>query len=260
MLRTKVNGIKLAYERRGKGSPLVLLHGYPLDHSIWDPLVPILENDFDLILPDLRGFGESQAVGTHFEMTDYAADVAGLLDQLNIEKAAVVGHSMGGYVALAFVRAFPGHVLGLGLVSSQTQADTLENKAGRYQQAETILTSGVREVAEGMSGKMTTRPDLQTWLKELILRQRPEGLAGALRAMAERPDSTPLLTGFNLPLVLVHGLADALIPIERARSVKTAVPGAHLTEIPDTGHMPMMESPQKTAEAFRTLLSSRKSS
>jgi 3-oxoadipate enol-lactonase len=105
-----------------------------------------------------------------------------------------------------------------------------------------------------MSGKMTTRPDLQTWLKELILRQRPEGLAAALRAMAERPDSTPLITGFNLPLVLLHGLDDALIPIARARAAKAAAPYASLTEIPGVGHMPMMEEPQKTAEALKAFL------
>jgi pimeloyl-ACP methyl ester carboxylesterase len=132
-------------------------------------------------------------------------------------------------------------------------ADTPENKAGRYQQAESILANGVKEVAEGMPGKLTARPGLQAWLKELILRQRPEGLVGALRAMAERPDSTQLLGGFDLPFVLVHGLADALIPIERARSVKAAVPGAHLAEIPGAGHMPMMEDPQKTAEALKVL-------
>ena len=254
MLKTKVNGISIAYERHGKGMPLVLLHGYPLDHTIWEPLVTLLENDFDLILPDLRGFGESQAVETDFEMADCAADVAGLLDQLDIKKAAVVGHSMGGYVALAFVRAYPGRVLGLGLVSSQVLADSPENKAGRYKQAEAILANGVRDVAESMSAKLTTRPDLQAWLKESILSQRPEGLAGALRAMAERPDSTPLLAGFDLPFVLVHGLEDALIPVERARSVKAAVPGAHLTEIPQAGHMPMMEDPQKTALALKALL------
>lgn len=254
MLRTKVNGITLAYTRTGKGVPMVLLHGYPLDHSIWEPLIPVLENGFDLILPDLRGFGESQAVGTDFTMADFAADIAGLLEQLDIKKAIVVGHSMGGYVALAFVRAYPASVLGLGLVSSQMLADTPENKAGRYKQAESILANGVKEVAEGMSAKLTARPDLQDRLKELILRQSPAGLAGALRAMAERPDSTPLLTEFHLPFVLVHGVADILIPIERARSAKAAAPGAHLTEIPDAGHMPMMEAPQKTADALKALL------
>jgi 3-oxoadipate enol-lactonase len=254
MLETKVNGISLAYERFGKGRPLVLLHGYPLDHSTMETLVPMLEGDFDLILPDLRGFGESQSVGTRFTMADCAAEVAGLLDHLNILKTAIVGHSMGGYVALAFVRAYPKRVLGLGLVSSQALADSPERKAGRYQEAEAILANGVREVAESMLGKLTAKPDLQGWLKQLILLQRPEGLAGALRAMAERPDSTPLLAKFDLPLVLVHGMADALIPIERARSVKATVPGAHLTEIPDAGHMTMMEAPQKTADALRELL------
>ena len=129
----------------------------------------------------------------------------------------MAGHSMGGYVALAFTRAYPKRVLGLGLVSSQALADSPEKKAGRYQEAESILANGVKEVAEGMSVKLTARPDLQSCLKELILRQRPEGLAGALRAMAERPDSTPMLSGLDLPFVMVHGLADALIPIERAR-------------------------------------------
>jgi len=254
MLKTTVNGIELAYERRGQGVPLVLLHGYPLDHSIWEPLVALLENDFDLILPDLRGFGESQSAETDFAMSDFAADLAVLLDQLKIKKAAVVGHSMGGYVALGFVRAYPERLLGLGLVSSQALADTPENKAGRYKQAETILANGVRDVAESMSGKLTARPELQAWLKELILRQSPAGLAQALRAMAERPDSTPLLAGLDFPFALVHGSDDALIPVERARSVQAAVPGAHLTEIPDAGHMPMMEAPQKTAEALRALL------
>jgi len=161
---------------------------------------------------------------------------------------------MGGYAALAFASAYPKRVLGLGLVSSQALADTPEGKAGRYKQAEAILANGVREVAEGMSGKLTAKPQLQSWLKELILQQPSKGLAQALHAMAERPDSTSLLAGFHSPLVLVHGMTDALISIERARSIKAAVPGAHLTEIPDAGHMPMLEAPEKTAEALKALL------
>jgi pimeloyl-ACP methyl ester carboxylesterase len=187
-------------------------------------------------------------------MSDFAADVAGLLGKLNIQNAALVGHSMGGYAALAFARAYPNRVLGLGLVSSQALADTPEGKAGRYKQAEAILANGVREVAESMSAKLTAKPQLQSWLKELILQQPPQGLAQALHAMAERPDSTSLLAGFHSPLVLVHGMADALIPIERARAIKAAVLGAHLTEVPDAGHMPMLEAPEKTAEALKALL------
>jgi pimeloyl-ACP methyl ester carboxylesterase len=253
MLKVKVNEVSIAYERRGKGMPLVLLHGYPLDHTIWEPVAAWLENDFDLILPDLRGFGESDAPKANYSMADLADDLAGILDQAGIQKAAVAGHSMGGYAALAFARAHPGRLLGLGLVSSQSLADTPERKTGRYQEAEGILARGVREVAEGMSVKLTAAPGLQARMKELILRQSPVGLADALRAMADRPDSTQLLSGFDLPLVLVHGLADTLIPIERARDVKTARPRAHLTEIPDAGHLAMMEAPQITAEALQKL-------
>jgi 3-oxoadipate enol-lactonase len=252
MLKIEINGVSIAYERGGRGTPLVLLHGYPLDHSIWEPVVPLLENDFDLILPDLRGFGESEVSGGIYGVADLAADIAGLLSAQGVWQAAIAGHSMGGYVALAFARAYPQRTLGLGLVASQVLADTPEKKAGRYQEAEDILAKGVQGVAEDMSVKLTPDAKLQARLKAVIQRQRPEGLAGALRAMAERPDSSMLLPGCVFPIVLVHGLVDILIPVDRARSVKAAMPTAHLAEIPGAGHMPMMEAPQATAEALKS--------
>jgi 3-oxoadipate enol-lactonase len=252
MLKIEINGVSIAYERGGRGTPLVLLHGYPLDHSIWEPVVPLLENDFDLILPDLRGFGESELSGGIYGVADLAADIAGLLSAQGVWQAAIAGHSMGGYVALAFARAYPQRTLGLGLVASQVLADTPEKKAGRNQEAEAIQTKGVQGVAEDMSVKLTPDAKLQARLKAVILRQRPEGLAGALRAMAERPDSSMLLPGCVFPIVLVHGLVDILIPVDRARSVKAAMPTAHLAEIPGAGHMPMMEAPQATAEALKS--------
>ena len=251
MLKINANAMEIAYERHGKGVPLVLLHGYPLDHSIWEPVVPYLENGFDLIMPDLRGFGESDAPAGTYGMADFAADVATLLNALNVWQAAIAGHSMGGYVALAFARAHPQRVLGLGLVASQVLPDAPEKKAGRYEEVEHILSHGVKDVADGISGKLTTDSDLQAWFRALILSQRPQGLAGALRAMAERPDSSGLLPGVNFPVVLVHGSADILIPVERARAVKATVPEAQLVEIPGVGHMPMMEAPQMTAEALK---------
>jgi 3-oxoadipate enol-lactonase len=252
MQKIVLNEITIAYERRGKGTPLVLLHGYPLDHTIWEPVVPLLENDFDLILPDLRGFGESDLSASTYGMADLATDIAGLLNALDMWQAAIAGHSMGGYAALAFARAYPQRVLGLGLVASQVLADTPEKKAGRYQEAEAILAKGVQGVAEDMSVKLTPDAKLQARLKAVILRQRPEGLAGALRAMAERSDSSMLLPGSVFPIVLIHGLVDILIPVDRARSVKAAMPTAHLAEIPGAGHMPMMEAPQATAEALKS--------
>ena len=253
MQKTLVNGIELAFERRGRGKPLVLIHGYPLDHSIWEPVVPLLENDFDLILPDLPGFGESGVPKGNILLTGMAEDIAALLDTLKINKAAMVGHSMGGYVALAFARGFPKRLLGLGLVASQGLADSPEKKAGRYQEAEHILAQGVTETANDMATKLTDNHNLQAQLKELILKQNPQGLAGALKGMAERQDSMKLLQELNIHVALVHGLADKLIPPERARAISKIVKNGHLTEIEEAGHMPMMETPQVTAEALKIL-------
>jgi pimeloyl-ACP methyl ester carboxylesterase len=253
MLKMTVNEVELAYERRGKGKPLVLIHGYPLDHSIWEPVVPWLEKDFDLILPDLPGFGGSEPLGGDCSMEGYASVAAGLLDGLGIQKAFVAGHSMGGYVALSFARAYPKRTLGLGLLASQAVADTPERKSGRYQTAERVEANGVGEVAESMPGLLTADAALQAKLKQLILRQSPTGVAGALRAMAERPDMTSSLAGFDFPVVVVHGLADKIMPVERAFEVRAAVKNGHLIEIKGAGHMPMMEAPELTAEALKAL-------
>jgi len=155
MKKVNINGVQIAYTRVGSGKPLVLVHGYPLDHTIWDEIAPLLNDDFDLILPDLRGFGQSDVVEGQYKITDIAADIASLLDHLDIGQTAIAGHSMGGYVALAFARAFAGRTLGLGLVSSQAPADPPERKQGRYEAAAEIMKTGVKPVADSMSAKLS---------------------------------------------------------------------------------------------------------
>jgi pimeloyl-ACP methyl ester carboxylesterase len=254
MEKINVNGIQLAYDRRGTGTPLVLLHGYPLDHHLWDELVPLLEDTFDVIAPDLRGFGNSTTIDSPYTMDDYASDIAGLLDHLGIQKAGVVGHSMGGYVALAFARLYPERVRGLGLVSSQVLADPPDRKEGRYKSAADVSANGIANVVEMMTPKFTPNEKLQAFARESMQGQQPAAFIGALRAMAERMDSTPLLSSFHFPVVIVHGDADSLIPIDRAREVKAALPPAHLVEVSGAGHMPMMEAKEKTAEALKHLI------
>jgi pimeloyl-ACP methyl ester carboxylesterase len=248
-----VNGIDIAYTRQGQGTPLVLIHGYPLDHSIWDEVVPLLSPTFDLILPDLRGFGASASSDESATLADFAADIARLLDSLNIQQAALAGHSMGGYVALAFARAYPTRVRGLGLVSSQVLADTPEGKEGRYKTATNVAEKGVGVVAEAMTPKLSADGRIQAIVRALIQKQTPAGIIGALKAMAERADSTDLLSAMQFPVVLIHGEADALIPIERARAVESALLQSRLFALKNVGHLPMMESPQETAEALKHL-------
>lgn len=245
--------MQLAYTRRGQGTPLVLIHGYPLDHSIWDETASLLSETFDLILPDLRGFGASASSTDPYTLADMASDLAELLDELGIPKAALAGHSMGGYVALAFLRTYPARVRGLGLVASQVLADKPETREGRYKTAENVAQNGVGVVAEAMTPKLTADSSLQGFIRALIEQQTPAGVIGALHAMAERPDSTDLLPQVNVPLALIHGDADVLIPIERAHEVKVAVSQAKLFTMSGVGHLPMMESPQAVAEALKTL-------
>jgi len=253
MEKLDINGMQLAYQRSGAGVPLVLVHGYPLDHSIWDRVVPLLSGTFDVITPDLRGFGQSGSTEQAYGMEDYAADLSALLDHLEVKQAVLAGHSMGGYVALAFARAFPARVRGLALVSSQAGADSADSKDRRYKSAAEVDQNGTGSVAEAMSAKLSADSALQSFSRDLIARQSPAGLIGALRAMAERSDSTDLLKGFQLPVVLVHGDADALIPVERAREVVSLVPQARLFILEGVGHLPMLEAPEESAAALKHL-------
>ena len=246
--------LTLAFERAGQGAPLVLIHGYPLDHSIWAELVPLLSSDFDLILPDLRGFGQSDTTATLYAMTDFASDIAALLDHLKIESAFLAGHSMGGYVSLAFAQAYPSRVRGLALVASQAAADSPERKQGRYANAKQIAEDGIGETVAGMTPKLSADTRVQKFVHDLMRQQKPAGFIGALKAMAERFDLLSMLGATQFPVTLIHGEADRLIPIERAREIQAAAPHAKLFALPGMGHMPMMEDPPATAAALKLFL------
>lgn len=256
MNNVKVNGKSMTHTRTGNssGTPLMLVHGFPLDHTIWEPMLPFLTGTFDVILPDLPGFGGSDLPAEAPTVESYAACLAGLLDALKIKQVLLVGHSMGGYVALTFARLHPERLLGLGLVASQALADTPERAAGRHQTAEQVATQGVKVVAEAMSPKLSANPAHAPALNALILRQKPEGVIAGLKLMAARPDATPALPAFGFPVALVHGQADALISPERAREIAAAVKGARLVELPGIGHMPMLEAPQLAAQALAQLI------
>lgn len=251
MQKANIDGINIAYARRGAGAPLLLIHGYPLDHSIWDELAPLLEHEFDLIIPDLRGFGQSDVMEADDSIIDYASDLAGLLSHLKIKKAYVAGHSMGGYVALAFAREYEERVAGLAMVASQMAGDAPDRKEARYTSARQVLEQGVAPVAESMAPKLSANPEIQDFARTLIAKQSPLGLFSALYAMADRPDSSDIFAAFPFPVVIVHGDSDALIPVERGREMKAALASAHYVELPGVGHLLMMENPLGVAQAVR---------
>ena len=248
-----VNGIDLAYERRGSGQPLLLIHGFPLDRTTWDQVAILLESDFDLIIPDLRGFGESSPIQSPYRMTDIADDLIGLLNHLGVDKTAVAGHSMGGYAALALAGKYPQRVSGLALISSQAAADTSERKAGRYKTAQDVGDGGTGVVVDGMTPKFSDNAETQKYVREVMLRQKPSGMIGGLEAMAEREDRNSILASLQVPLALIHGDADTLIPVDKAREIKSSVASATLVELSGVGHLPMVDAPKETAEAIKIL-------
>lgn len=249
-----VNGINLAYAHHGEGEPVVLIHGFPLDHSIWEEVVGYLQDNCQLIVPDLRGFGHSSSPASSYSLEDMASDIAGLLDHLGLEKARLVGHSMGGYIALAFARLYPNRVAGLVLVASQPQGDSPEQKKGRYETAGRVAEEGVNVVLEQMLAKLSADKGIQASISKIITSQDPLGVAGALRAMAERSDSSPVLSGARFPILILHGDNDQLIPIQRAHSMKELSNKADLIVLEGVGHMPMMEVPGDLAKELERFI------
>ena len=161
---------------------------------------------------------------------------------------------MGGYVALAFARLYSERLSGLALVSSQAPADPPERKEGRYKSAADVAESGINSIVETMTPKFTADPRLQALTREIMEKQQPTAYIGALRAMAERVDATPLLSTFKFPVIIIHGDIDALIPVDRGREVRDAIPGSLYIELKGVGHVPMLEATKETAEALKRLV------
>jgi pimeloyl-ACP methyl ester carboxylesterase len=251
--------VQLHYTEHGSGSPLVLLHGYPLNNSIWREQVNRLSDQFRVITPDLRGHGRSPSTDDVYDMELLAGDVLALLDALDLRQATVMGHSMGGYVALALARMADNRLKALGLIASQAAADTEEARQNRYKLAERVVTQGSAAVAETMLPKLFAPGEheddtLIESMNTVMLNTRPQTLINSLKGMAVRPDSTPLLGTFDLPVLVVAGDQDAIIPLAKAEQMASALKNGTLATIENAGHMLMLEQPQATSMAIRNFM------
>lgn len=246
--------VELYYEEFGQGFPVILLHGFPLNHTIWMPVVERLQSHARVITPDLRGHGKSPATDGDYSMRLMAEDIHALMNRLDISKAVLVGHSMAGYASLAFARAYPGRLAGLAMVASQAEADSPEKRQARYITAEEVGRKGVRRVAKSMLPKLTPRKELAADLLEIMLKTPKTGVVGALKGMGERPDALEWLAEIEVPVVVIAGEQDVIIPMERARTMAQILRRGWLVEIPEAAHMPMLEAPQAVADAIRQLV------
>jgi pimeloyl-ACP methyl ester carboxylesterase len=253
---TTINGIDLAYTDEGRGLPVVLLHAFPQNRTMWDEQVRVLSRTCRVIAPDFRGFGESDAPDGPYSLDQYADDVAGLLDHLAVRQAVFAGLSMGGYTLFAFYRSYADRVKALVLADTRAGADTEEGKAGRFAMAQTAREKGPGAVAEIMLPKLLspvalqTRPELVRQVRARIEQTRVSGIAGAQMAMAARPDSVPLLARIACPTLILMGELDGPTPPAEGTLMVDAIPGARLEIIPRAGHLSNLEQP----EAFNRAL------
>ena len=256
-MKINIKGLQFAYDVRGRtGIPLVLLHGFAMDRSIWTDMVASQLGDQQVIMPDLRGHGESDAPEGTYLMSLMAADLASLLDALGVEQAVICGHSMGGYVALAFAKHYPYLLAGLGLITTNAQADPEDKRAGRFGLIDQIRARGAVAVAESLAPRLSSDPAVVQQAQILISSAAPQGLIGALAGMAERPERTALLPQVNVPALVVAGERDQITEFSSARAMADALRRGEFLAIPDVGHLPMTEAPAELAQGLRSLLAS----
>jgi pimeloyl-ACP methyl ester carboxylesterase len=255
---TVANGATLAWDEAGQeGQVVVLLHGYPFDRTMWrEQLLGI--RGHRLIALDLRGFGSSDPATEGFGTAEYADDVAALLDTLGVQRAVIVGLSMGGYVALAFAERHRARLAALVLMDTKATADDEAGRKGRDEAIATISSAGTSKPIAGMMEKLFAS-DAPAEVRERVLammqRATAAGMISALGAMRDRPDRRALLPSLDgIPTLVIVGTEDRLTPPEVNREMAEAVPGADLVLVEGAGHLPPMERPQTVNEALQPFL------
>lgn len=260
-MQAQINGITLAYDDKGTGLPIVFLHAFPLNRTMWTAQAETLSPHFRIITIDLRGHGESDAPLWQYTLDQAADDVRALLDHLAIQQAVFVGLSMGGYILFAFYRKYAACVMGLVLADTRAQADTAEGRDGRFQMAQIAYKKGPSAIAEIMIPKLLspatikTRPEVVQRVRAMIERNPISGIAGDLMAMAERPDSVPLLKQISCPTQIICGELDQATSPSDAKFMAQYIPHARLALIPNAAHLANLEQADVFTHVVRSFAS-----
>ncbi|HKP16027.1 MAG TPA: alpha/beta fold hydrolase [Gemmatimonadaceae bacterium] len=246
MIALLPNGLKIAYDEAGSGTPLLLVHGWPHDRTLWSGQLGGLATYARVLAPDLRGTGGSTVRGP-YTIDQYADDLIGFLDSLGIARAVVCGLSMGGYIAFSMLRRHRDRIRGLVLADTRATADTDEGRANRAKTIASIEQEGMTALAErqlpSMLGRSTIErhPPLVDTVRRMMASVPPEGAIGALRAMADRPDSTPLLATIDVPTLVVVGAEDTITTPEVVRGMAASIRKSRVEILEQSGHLCPLE-------------------
>jgi pimeloyl-ACP methyl ester carboxylesterase len=256
MTSKTINNFTMNYQQRGSGLPIVLVHGFPIDSRMWQGQIDDLSNDFRVIAPDQRGFGQSNS-SEPFTIRSLADDLHALLGELDALPCLLVGLSMGGYVALAFAKKYPADLRGLALIDTRAEADTAEGRENRNKMIELAKSAGAKAIADAMFPKLLSPSTIQNHpriaqnLRLIMQSQSPLTLQHALEAMRDREDQIQTLPSIAVPSLVLVGEHDAITPPAMSQTMQKLIPRARLQVIPDAGHMSPMEQPGHVTQALR---------
>ncbi len=242
---------------------LLLIHAFPLNARMWDQQLALATTGWRDIAPQLRGFDSGAGDPPASSVDDYAGDIIDLLDALHVDQAVVAGLSLGGYVAFALLRLAARYIQGLILADTRSQADTPDGAAGRVRMLQLVQERGPSAVADEMVPKLlgattrSTQPAIEDRVRSLVNANSTEAIAGAVRALMTRPDSTPLLASIHVPTLIVVGEEDTLTPPALSEEMQRSIGGSQLVRIPHAGHLSNIEQPESFNAALAAFLSHR---
>lgn len=253
---------EIVYWVLGDGPAIVLLHPFPVHHAFWLPVAEGLATRYRVLMPDLRGHGESGIGEGPATMEKHAADIAHVMDDADVGRAPLIGVSIGGYALFEFWRRHRGRVAGLGLCNTKARADGPEARAGRLQAANDVLERGTEPFFESMIAKVmgkTTRemrPDLVEGALRMMSEMSPEDVAQVQRGMAARPDSIETAKTINVPTLLVTGDEDRMTGVNEAELMHQHISGSQVRVIAKAGHYAAWEQPAESAKVLRQFVDS----
>jgi 3-oxoadipate enol-lactonase len=242
---------------RKREPAVVLIHGFPMTHAIWDAQSHALAQANFVLRPDVRGAGTSSAPDGPYLMERHAADVAALLDAIGIERATLIGHSMGGYVALAFARMFTERLERLALVTSRLRGDTpqeaqtrraLADRVEREQRIDPVIDAYLPRLLAPPT--IANRADVVARADAIARQNTPNGMAATLRGMALRAASEDIAEDLDIPVLVVAGADDCVVGLDEARSIAATFPNGRLAISEASGHLPMLEASASVAETL----------
>lgn len=256
----KSDDAQIVYRVIGEGPPVVLLHPFPANHEFWLPVVDSLSSRYRMLLPDLRGHGDSDAGEGPATMEKHAVDIARVMDDADVGRAVFVGVSIGGYALFRFWQQFRGRVAALALCNTKAPADSPEARAARLQAANEVLERGTELFFQSMIprllGKTTreARPDLVEGTLRMMRKMSPEDIAQVQRGMADQADSVNLVKTINVPTLIVTGDEDVLTGVNEAELMQRHISRSQMRVVPKAGHYSAWERPEEVATILREFL------